>query len=246
MKAMILAAGLGTRLKPLTDTKPKALIDIGGYTMLELSIKYLQKFGIRDIIVNIHHFADQIIQYLETKNNFNANIEFSDERSALLDTGGAINHASWYLNDKEPFILMTSDFLSNLDLQAMINFHKTHKPLVTLAVKDRDTSRSLIFDRQMQLAGWRNNQTGEQKGQKMNSSHYALGFSCIQIIEPAIFDLIVEKGAFSITDLYLRLMDSQTILGFRHDESKWLEFGRTERLQQIVDGEDFQFLVKTL
>jgi N-acetyl-alpha-D-muramate 1-phosphate uridylyltransferase len=246
MKAMILAAGLGTRLKPLTDAKPKALIDVGGYTMLELSIKYLKKFGIREIIINVHHFADQIIQYLEARNFFDLKIEFSDERSSLLETGGAIKHASWYLKNNEPFVLMAGDVLTDLDLLSMLSFHKIKKPLVTLAVKNRETSRSLIFDMQMKLVGWKNNQTGETKGQYAGDENYAMGFSGIHIIEPDIFDLIVENGAFPIVDLYLRLMDSQPILGFRHDDSKWIEFGRTERLQQIIDSEEFRYLTKTL
>ena len=243
---MILAAGLGTRLKPLTDTKPKALIDVGGYTMLELSIRYLKKYGIKNIIINIHHFPDQIIQYIQSKNYFKINIEFSDESSELLETGGAIKHASSYLNAKEPFILMNGDILTDLDLKEMIQFHLLHKPLVTLGVKDRETSRSLIFNQQMRLVGWKNNQTGERKGKNIEATNIALGFSCIQIINPAIFDLIIENGAFSIIDLYLRLMDSYQIIGFRQDQSKWLEFGRIERLQQTIDSEEFKFLLKTL
>jgi MurNAc alpha-1-phosphate uridylyltransferase len=246
MKAMILAAGLGTRLRPFTDNKPKALIDIGGFTMLELTIKYLKKAGINEIIINLHHFADQIIQYLEAKSNFGLKLEFSDERSALLNTGGAIKHASWYFKDEEPFVLMAVDVLTNLNLKEMIQYHKINKPISTLAVKDRETSRTLIFGDNMHLIGWKNKQTGEIKGRQPISGNCELGFSGIHIIDPLIFDLIIETEAFSIIDLYLRLMDSHPIMGYRHDESKWLEFGRSERLQQIIDSEDFHYLTKTL
>jgi NDP-sugar pyrophosphorylase family protein len=243
MKAMILAAGLGTRLKPLTDDKPKALIDIGGYTMLELAIRYLCKYGVDEIIINLHHYPDQIIQYLAFKNNFGIKINFSDERTALLNTGGAIKHASWYLKGEYPFLLMAVDVITDLDIHEMMRYHELNKPLVTLAVKDRITSRSLLFNKEMQLVGWKNNQANEQKGKSIRDADCALGFSGIHIIDPAIFDLIEEEGSFSIIDLYLRLMESQRIAGFRHDQSKWIEFGRIESLQQIVAGDDFKYLI---
>jgi NDP-sugar pyrophosphorylase family protein len=246
MKGMILAAGLGTRLKPLTDTKPKALIDVGGYTLLELAIRYLKKYGIKDIIINLHHFPEQIIQYVREHRSFDINIEFSDESSGLLDTGGAIQHASEFLKGKGPFVLMAVDILTNLDLSQMIASHKKKGSLVTLAVKKRETSRSLIFNQEMHLTGWKNNQTGEVKGNSIMNNSIYLGFSGIHLIEPSIFDLISEEGTFSIIDLYLRLMKAQIIHGFLDEQSTWLEFGRLHRLQEIIQGNDFQYLVKTL
>ncbi len=246
MKAMILAAGLGTRLHPLTDFKPKALVDIGGYTMLELSIRFLKKFVINEIVVNVHHFADQIIQYLEEKKGFGLKYAISDERDMLMDTGGAIVKAGKLLDGNEPFILMGADILTNLDLDAMIRYHLMNKPLITLAVKERNTSRSLLFDKTMRLVGWRDNSSGLIRGENIDSSGFALGFSVVQIIEPAIFPLIVETGAFSLIDLYLRLAESQRIIGFRHDESIWLEFGRADKIDSITGSEDFKNVLNAL
>ncbi len=243
---MILAAGLGTRLRPLTDTKPKALVDIGGHTMLELSIRFLKKYGIRDIVINVHHFADQIISYLESNKGFGLNYSISDERDMLLDTGGAIVKASKLLRGDEPFILMGTDILTNLDLNAMIRYHLTRKPLVTLAVKDRITSRSLLFNKSMQLIGWRDNSSGSIRGKIDEKSGFALGFSVIQIIDPSIFDLIEEKGAFSIIDLYLRLMENYNIIGFCHNDSIWLEFGRADKLESTIQSSEYQTIISQL
>jgi N-acetyl-alpha-D-muramate 1-phosphate uridylyltransferase len=246
LQAMILAAGLGTRLKPITDIKPKALVEVGGFTMLELSIRYLKKYGIKKLIINVHHFPDQIKDFLEEKNNFGLEILFSDESDALLDTGGAIKKARPLFDPQSPFILMAVDILTDLDLGAMIEFHEKHKPLVTLAVKDRSTSRSLLFNSSMQLKGWRNNRTGQLKGVDSDQGLIPLGFSVIHIIEPSIFNLIEEEGAFSIIDLYLRLMVRSKILGFRQDSSAWLEFGRIETIRELERGSDFKNLIGKL
>jgi MurNAc alpha-1-phosphate uridylyltransferase len=242
MQAMILAAGLGTRLKPVTDTKPKALVEVGGIPMIELAIRYLKKYGIERIVINLHHFPNQIRLFLKEKNNFGLEILFSDESNALLDTGGAIKKASSILDPNSPFVLMAVDILTDLNLGAMIDFHKKNKPMVTLAVKDRPTSRSLLFGKDMQLEGWRNNQTGELKGVETDKNSIALGFSVIHIIEPAIFKLIHEEGAFSIIDLYLRIMKEHPILGFRHDIDTWLEFGKIQNIRELEKGEDFKRL----
>ncbi len=245
MRAMILAAGLGTRLRPLTNTKPKALVDVGGFTMLELAIKYLKKYGFREIIVNVHHFADQIIQYINKNEQFGIDISFSDERTQLLDTGGAIVHASSYFKGSEPFLVMGVDVLTDLDLGKFIQYHLEKKPLVTLAVKDRETTRSLMFDENMLLKGWRDNRSGETRGTQIQDAKYALGFSVIQILQPEIFNLIKEKGAFPIMELYLRLMESQKIIGFRHSEGIWLEFGRTDRIAEYAISKEFRQITNT-
>ena len=240
MKAMILAAGLGTRLKPLTDDKPKALVEVGGFTMLEITIKYLKKYGFNEVIINVHHFGDKIIEYIEKNKQFGIDITFSDETAQLLDTGGAIVHASSYLNGSEPFLVMGVDVLTDLDLNKLVKFHAEQKPLVTLAVKNRETTRSLLFDENMQLRGWRDHRSGETMGSKIKDTKYALGFSVIQIIQPELFGLIEEKGAFPIMELYLRLMESQKIVGFRHDENVWLEFGRTDRIAEYAISKEFK------
>ena len=147
MKAMILAAGLGTRLKPFTLSHPKVLLPVGNYTLLELTIRYLKKHGVTELIINVHHFADQVIDYLESNQGFGLPYHISDEREALMNTGGGLVHARKFLEGDEPFILTGSDVLTGLNLSEMVRFHVKHQPLVTLAVKDRPTSRSLIFDR---------------------------------------------------------------------------------------------------
>jgi NDP-sugar pyrophosphorylase family protein len=246
MKAMILAAGLGTRLKPLTDSKPKALIEVGGFSLLELAFRYLIKYGVDHIVVNVHHFADQIIKYLEECKGFGITYTISDESDMLMNTGGAIVHAAEHLKNEDFFILMGADVLTGLDLGAMIDYHKKKNPLVTLAVKDRETSRSLLFDDQMQLVGWRDNTNGKVKGLKAADATSALGFSVVQVINPEIFKLITENGAFSIIDLYLRLMNTRKIIGFRHDNSPWLEFGRIDRLNDLPLTNEFIELTSQL
>jgi NDP-sugar pyrophosphorylase family protein len=245
MKAMILAAGLGTRLKPLTDTRPKALVEVGGVTLLELTIRYLKKFGVDELVINLHHFPNQIKDFLRSKNNFQlSKIEFSDESQELLDTGGAIKKAAHLLRGPGPFILIGIDVMTNLDLGSMLAFHKEQKALVTLAVKDRETSRSLLFDKNMHLTGWKHNETGEIKGEKASLAAFSLGFSVVHIIDPAFLDLIQEEGKFSILDPYLRLMYDQPIVGYRHDESIWLEFGRTSRLLEQPETPEFKKLLR--
>lgn len=246
MKAMILAAGLGIRLKPLTDNKPKALVEVGGFTLLELAIRYLKKYGIDHVVVNVHHFADQITDYLKRNNGFGVYFVISDESKMLMNTGGAIVHAKDYLENEDYFVLMGVDVLTGLDLGAMIKYHAGNNPLVTLAVKDRETSRSLLFNDQMQLVGWRDNRNGDIKGKRALEATSALGFSTIHIISPAIFDLIIEQGAFSIIDLYLRLMDTRKIIGFRHDDTPWMEFGRIDRLNDLPKTREFIRLTSEL
>lgn len=245
MKGMVLTAGLGTRLKPLTEKTPKALVPIGGFKMLDLSFAYLAKHGIEDYVINVHHLADQMMEYVMEKRWDGLNIDFSDETSELLNTGGAIKKAVKFLKDDD-FVLMACDVVTDLDLSAMIEAHKKSGALVTLAVKERKTSRSLMFDKQMQLAGWKNNQTGETKAVEGKVPVKGYGFSAIHIISPAIFELIEENGAFSIIDLYLRLASTQKILGFDHTGDKWLEFGKVENIQNAETNPDFVEIVNNL
>ena len=246
MKAMILAAGVGTRLKPYTDSIPKALLKVGNRTLLEWTIRYLKKSGINELIINVHHFPDQIVEYLRENAGFGLRYSISDESELLMDTGGAIVKASHFLKGNEPFFLIGVDVMTNLDLDDMLRYHMQNKSLVTLAVKDRITSRSLLFDSQMKLAGWRNNASGEVIGKYAHTSVYALGFSTIHIIQPAIFDIIDISGPFSIIDLYLRLMDHHPIIGYRHDDSDWIEFGRADRLEELTSGSEFKRLINSV
>lgn len=244
MKAMILAAGLGTRLKPFTDTAPKALFEVEGRTLLEWSIRYLKKYGIRDIVINVHHFPEQILSFLEVNKGFGMNYEISDERDLLMNTGGALVKAKDKLSGNGPFLVMGIDVITGLDLKKMMGYHHQKRPLVTLAVKDRKTSRSLLFDTEMQLRGWRDNKSGVIKGSK--DFDQALGFSTVHIIDPAIFRIMRDKKPFSIMDFYLQIINIERILGFRHDESPWFEFGRTEMKAEIVSNPDFKKLLKNL
>ena len=228
---MILAAGLGTRLKPLTDSVPKALVKIFDKTLLEYTIHYLKKSGVDEIIINVHHFSEQITDFLNTNKNFEIRIEISDESDKLLGIGGGLKKASWFFNDGKPFILIGIDVITSLNIEEMYKYHTENSPLVTLAVKSRPTSRNLLFDSQYNLCGWKNNETGEIKKISESEAQHSLAFSVVHIINPKIFEYIVEEGVFGIMDVYLRLARQFTIKGFRHDESYWYEFGRVEKIK---------------
>jgi NDP-sugar pyrophosphorylase family protein len=237
MKAMILAAGLGTRLRPLTNDRPKALVEVGGRTLLEITLSRLRTFGVREVIVNVHHFADMVADYLKANNNFGMYIELSREE-ALLDTGGGLKKAArFFLEDSnrlnEPFILHNVDVISTIDLGCMLQFHREHQALATLAVQERETSRYLLFDEQLQLCGRRAGR--EQTPELVRSSPQvqALAFSGIHVISPRLLSMITEEGAFSIITTYLRLAaEGENILAFRADEYYWRDLGRPENVAQ--------------
>ncbi len=225
MKAMVLAAGLGTRLRPLTNDRPKALVELGGRTLLEITLARLREFGIREVIVNTHHFAGLLVQYLKAHNNFGMQIEVSREE-VLLDTGGGLKKASWFLkgDSDEPFVLHNVDVLSTIDLARVIAAHRRNGALATLAVQDRRTSRYLLFDSDLQLCGRR---TDEDEIVREASRLIPLAFSGIHVLSPRIFQLMKEHGVFSIIDVYLRLAGSgEDILGFRADEYYWRDLGK--------------------
>ncbi|MCX6282140.1 MAG: nucleotidyltransferase family protein [Bacteroidetes bacterium] len=229
MKAMILAAGLGTRLRPITDTIPKALVEINGKTLLEHSIDHLKFFGVKEAIVNVHHFPDMIIGFLKKKKFFGMNIEISDEREALLDTGGGFKKASWFFEGGGPFLVRNVDVLSNTDLAAMLEFHKRHKPIATLAVRNRETSRYMLFSERKELIGWTNVSSGERKlSRKDYKRMYPLAFSGIQILDPSIIPLVNEEGRFSLIAMYLRLSRDQRICAFTDNDSFWFDAGKRE------------------
>lgn len=244
MKAMILAAGLGTRLRPLTDTRPKALVEINGRTLLEITLTRLRTFGIAEVIINVHHLAGQIIDYLHSKNNFNLRIEISREDDLLLDTGGGLKKAAWFFlenpkNLDEPLLLHNVDVLSTIDLARMLQFHNDHQALATLAVQSRQSSRQLLFNERLQLSGRRiDNKDTVIPSETRNLSSpplHLLAFSGIHLISPRLLSLLTEQGPFSIIDSYLRLAaQGEKILAFRADNYYWRDLGRPTDLTQAA------------
>jgi N-acetyl-alpha-D-muramate 1-phosphate uridylyltransferase len=227
MKAMILAAGLGTRFKPWTDSHPKALAVINGKSLLQRNIEYLQRAGINEVVVNVHHFADQITDAIKQNNGWGSKIIVSDERDAVLETGGGLMKAAEYLSDGA-FVLMNVDILTGLDLKEMIRYHQKLLPLATLATTDRATSRYFLFDHLDNLVGWTNVKTGEEKIIRASADKIKKAFSGIHIIDPAIFDLIVQRGKFSMVEVYLSLAGSEIIKSFDHSSTAFIDVGKPE------------------
>ena len=239
MRAMILAAGLGTRLRPLTDDRPKALVEVAGHTLLEITLRRLRQFGIREVIVNVHHFAEMVVDYLKKNDDFGMRIEISREE-VLLDTGGGLKKAAWFfLEDSshpdEPFVLHNVDVLSTIDLDRMVQFHRQNQALATLAVQDRETSRYLMFDALNQLCGRRAGRDQAPEIVRSSGQMQALAFSGVHVISPRLLPMMTEEGVFSIITSYLRLAaQDEKILGFRADEYYWRDLGRPENLMQAA------------
>ena len=239
MKAMILAAGLGTRLRPLTDNRPKALVEIDGRTLLEITLSRLRSFGIREVMINVHHFAGMILDYLKANANFGMRIEVSREE-VLLDTGGGLKKAAhFFIEDargpEEPFILHNVDVISTMDLRRMVQFHVEHQALATLAVQDRETSRYLLFNEQFELCGRRSAPDYKTELVRPAQRVEALAFSGIHVISPRFLGMMTEEGAFSIITSYLRLASSEErVLAFRADEYDWRDLGRPDSVEQAT------------
>jgi NDP-sugar pyrophosphorylase family protein len=231
MKAMIFAAGLGTRLYPLTKNIPKALVKIAGKTLLQRAIEKVSQSGFDEIVINVHHFGEQVINFLELNHNFGLNIQISDEREQLLDTGGAILKAAPLLQGPSPFLVYNVDVLSNLDLCGFYKAHIKNEGLATLCVRNRETSRYLSFDKAMMLTGWRNISTGEEIIARNSTFTQLFAFSGIQIMNPKILDLITEKGKFSLIPLYLRLAADHKIFGFEDTSSLWMDLGKPGQIE---------------
>lgn len=231
---MIFAAGLGTRLKPLTNSKPKALIELGGKTFLENIITRLKGFGITEIVVNVHHFAGQIIDFLKSNNNFGIIVHISDEQDLLLDTGGGLKKAAPLLTGNEPVVIYNVDVLSDIDLDKVVQFHNKEKALATIVARERKTQRYLMFDQSKQLVGWKNVVTGEKKISNPEKFENArpLAFSGIHIINPEIFNFITQEGKFSIIDTYLQLAKSCKIVGYFDHSGYWMDIGKPEQLEE--------------
>ena len=234
-KALIFAAGKGTRLKPFTDNHPKALAVVNNVPLLERNIKFLQKYGINDFVVNVHHFGEQIIDFLQEKENFGAKIEISDEKNELLETGGGLVFAKKYLENEENFLIMNADILTDLNISEFVKFHLSHQNVATLAVSDRVSSRKLMFNEDMILKGWVNKTTGETKLSEFNKNFKELAFSGIHCVNSSIFDKIKRTGKFSIMEEYLDLMFENHIQGFQHN-AKLIDVGRPE---SVVEAEKY-------
>lgn len=240
MRAMIFAAGLGTRLRPLTNDRPKALVEVAGVTMLERVIKNIASAGFSDIVVNVHHFGDKIIDFLSRNDNFGLNIKVSDERGELLDTGGGILKARPLLDDGEPFLVHNADILTDLDMRAFYDYHVKNKVLSSILVKERVTQRYLMFDDEMRLHGWINKATGETRPSSIpvaSSALRTLAFGGIHVISPEIFPLLqaYSNGVtkFSIIPFYIDNCSSRLIKGYIPDyDYSWLDVGKLETLKE--------------
>ena len=236
MKAMIFAAGLGTRLKPLTDNIPKALVTIGGKPLLQHTIEKLKSSGFDEIIINIHHFADQIVEFILSKNSFDIKIEFSDESNELLDTGGGIKKASHFFCDGEPFLIHNVDILSNINLNDLYLFHKSSNSISTLVCSKRKTSRYLLFNTANQLKGWTNKETGKIKSPNklLELKQYnELAFSGIHILDPSIFKYMIDfPEKFSIIDFYIFLSQYELIRAFAPEDIQMIDVGKPDTLKE--------------
>ena len=236
---MIFSAGLGTRFKPWTDNHPKALALVNGKSLLQRNIEYLQGFGIKDIIVNVHHFAEQIETVIVENDGWGSNILVSDERAELLDTGGGLLNAKDFFTPGEKFITCNVDILTDLDINKLLAFHEKHKPLISFGVTDRKTSRYLLFDKNNRLCGWKNIKTGEQKISITNYNLFGKAYSCVVVFEYDIFRVMKENnfaGKFSLIDVYLKLAANYNILGYDHSGDRLVDVGKTE---SIASAESF-------
>ena len=235
---MVLAAGLGTRLRPLTDHQPKALVEVGGRTLLDITLARLRSAGISEVIINVHHFSEMILHYLRINNNFGMRIEVSRE-DVLLDTGGGLKKAGWFFTEgggDEPFVLHNVDVISTIDLERMLERHRQRAALSTLAVQERETSRYLLFDERMQLSGRRTGRDGQPEMVRHAPEVNAFAFTGIHVISPRMIEMMTEEGVFSIIPTYLRLAAAgEKIFSFRADEYYWRDLGKLSELRQAEE-----------
>jgi NDP-sugar pyrophosphorylase family protein len=230
--AMLFAAGLGTRLKPFTNEHPKALAQVNGKTLLQHNIQYLQSYGINRVVVNVHHFANQIIDIVNENNGWGSEIIISDETAQVLETGGGLVKAIPLFGDAENIVVMNVDILTNLNITNMFQQHLQYGALATLAVSNRTSSRYFIFNKNSRLCGWMNTKTNEIKGLEMldETIHHQMAFSGFHIINKKIFSLIKQEGKFSMVDVYLDLMNTQKIMAFNHSGDKFVDVGKPESI----------------
>jgi NDP-sugar pyrophosphorylase family protein len=231
LQGMIFAAGLGTRFKPWTDKHPKALAVVNSKSLLQRNIEYLQQFGITKVVVNVHHFAGQIVDALHQNNGWGSEITISDETDMVLETGGGIKKAS-PLFTADTIVVINVDILTDLDLGKLIAFHQQHEPISTIAITNRTTSRYFLFDEHDTLCGWRNTKTGEEKIARPAKTYYPKAFSGIHVISKKLLSLIQREGKFSIVDVYLELAANHTIKGFDHSGSRFIDVGKPDSVAQ--------------
>ncbi len=227
---MIFAAGLGTRFKPWTDKHPKALAMINGKSLLQRNIEYLQKYDIENVIINVHHFADQVADAIKKNNGWGSHIIISDESDMLLETGGGLLKAKNLFPSKERFITCNVDILTDLDINKLIAFHEKLKPLISFGVTNRKTSRYFLFNEKDRLCGWRNKNAGEEKIVVHQSGLIEKAYSCVVVFEPGIFSLMPFTGKFSLVDIYLKLAADHLILGYDHTGDKFVDVGKPENI----------------
>lgn len=228
MKAMIFAAGLGTRFKPWTDKHPKALALVNGKSLLQRNVEYLQQYNIKEVVVNVHHFSNQVIDALKKNNGWGSHISISDETDEVLETGGGLLKAKNLLQNDEPFITLNADFLTNLDINNLLAFHKNKEALISFGITNRKTSRNFLFDEDNRLCGWRNSVTGQEKIAIPKKNLKEMAYSCVVVFNPQIFEFIPQRGKFSLVDTYLSLAAAHPIYGFDHSGDKLVDVGKPE------------------
>ena len=231
MQSMIFCAGLGTRFKPWTDTHPKALALVNGKSLLQRNIEYLQSFGIRDVVANVHHFAEQVEQAIVENDGWKSNVLVSEEREVVLETGGGLLKAKDLFIPGQPFVTCNADILTNLDINKLITFHKENKALISFGVTNRQSSRYLLFDENNRLCGWKNTKTGEERIPIQKENLVQKAYSTVVVFEYDIFRLMEEKGfsgKFSLIDVYLSLAAEYLIMGYDHSGDKLVDVGKPE------------------
>jgi NDP-sugar pyrophosphorylase family protein len=233
MKAMIFSAGVGSRLKPLTNSLPKALVEVGGKTLLQRAVESLLHYGINEMVVNVHHFSHLIKDYLTTNNNFGASIHISDETDCLLDTGGGLIKARSFFKPDDTILALNVDVVSNIDYLKMYNYHRKNNALATLAVRNRQSGRYFLFDQELLLSGWKNARTNQKVMMCEKEELTALAFSGIQILSPGFFDYAPQKDVFGLVEWYLDAAKSNRIKAYVHDTDYWFDAGTVEKINSI-------------
>lgn len=228
MQAMIFSAGLGTRFKPWTDSHPKALAIVNGKSLLQRNIEYLQQYGIKDIIVNVHHFGQQIIDAIKENNGWGSNIIISDETTEVLETGGGLLKAKPLFTPGEKFITCNADILTDLNIEKLLSFHEANKSLISFGVTTRKSSRNFLFDNDNRLCGWMNTATGEKRIAIEKENLIPKAYSCVVVFEYAVLDLIPFTGKFSLVDVYLHLAKKHRIYGYDHTGDRFADVGKPE------------------
>lgn len=235
MKGMIFSAGLGTRFKPWTNAHPKALAIVNGKSLLQRNIEYLQQYGVKEVVVNVHHFANQVVNAVKESGGWGSRVTFSDETGEVLETGGGLLKAKNLLAGDEPFFTLNADFLTDLNLNDLLAFHQQKKGLISFGVTKRKSSRNFLFDADNRLCGWMNTATGEERISIDKPGLKPMAYSCVVVFEPTIFELIPQRGKFSLVDTYLSLAADHPIYGYDHTGDKLVDVGRPESVA-IAEG----------